>query len=777
MDMIKSIWITVLIGFFLVTGHAAVWAAPENDGDKTLSPYFRVKSDDPETDQLPLKSTDVRVDIFGVIADVVVTQVYQNTGRTPLEAVYVFPASTKAAVYGMKMTIGERTIVAEIKEKEKARKDYEEAKKAGKSASLLEQHRPNVFRMNVANILPEDVIKVELKYTELLVPTDRVYEFVYPTVVGPRYVGSQGEDANGSAQWAANPYLHQGELPKNTFDISVHMNAGLPIGEMACDTHDVDISYKGADSARIDLDAGEKYGGNRDYILKYRLAGKQIRSGLLLSEGGEENFFLMMLQPPRRVTKEIIPPREYVFIVDISGSMHGFPLDISKTLLTDLIGNLRSSDRFNVLLFAGSSRMLSEQSLPATEENIQKAIDVIENQRGGGGTELLPALKKALDMNGTEGFSRTIVIATDGYVTVEEEAFDLIRNRLGEANMFAFGIGSSVNRHLIEGMARVGMGEPFIITKPEEAAEKAQNFRKLIQSPVLTRIRVDYGDFEVYDVEPPGIPDVLADRPVIVFGKWRGKAKGTIRISGDSGKGPFSHTVDVGKVTPDKANTALQYLWARHRIAVLADYNRLRPNDERIKTVTQLGLTYSLLTDYTSFVAVDTRVRLKDGKPVTVRQPLPLPEGVSDYAVGKRGFAKSMAAPVVSGAYNRHQVMKEGLCADETDDEKVAYEEQKAGVRMKEIIVTEGLSEENVRKVVQKRLPDIDACLKSFSGMVKPMTIVLTVDKNGTVSAVEFDRQTAGNKHLQKCLKNIFEKMAFKPPENGKPGKVTLRLE
>ena len=154
----------------------------------------------------------------GVLADVVVTQVYKNDGKKPLEAIYIFPASTRAAVYGMKMTIGKRVIEAKIKKRDEARREYEQARDAGKNASLLEQHRPNVFQMNVANIMPGDRIFVELRYTELLVPTDRIYEFVYPTVVGPRYAGAKEGGSASADRWVANPYLRQGERSATTFD-------------------------------------------------------------------------------------------------------------------------------------------------------------------------------------------------------------------------------------------------------------------------------------------------------------------------------------------------------------------------------------------------------------------------------------------------------------------------------------------------------------------------------------------------------------------------------
>ena len=762
----------VFITLVLMAGSLS-HAGPERNADKTLSPYFLIKSNDPGVDQLPLKSTAAEVNISGVIADVRVTQVYKNEGQKAIEAVYVFPASTRAAVYGMKMTVGERTITAKIREREQARRDYDQAKQAGKSASLLEQQRPNVFQMSVANILPSDVIKVELKYTELLVPTDAVYEFIYPTVVGPRYVDTPAGDGGASEGWTANPYLHQGESPTYTFDISANISAGLPIQEVSCKSHRTGIEYTGTSFASVRLDPADKHGGNRDFIIKYRLAGSKIETGLLLSEGKDENFFLLMLQPPKSVSERQIPPREYIFIVDVSGSMNGFPLNISKKLLRELIGNLRPTDRFNVLLFAGGSHLMSERSLPATSENILHAMNVIERQRGGGGTRLLPALRKALSLPTAEGTSRSIVIATDGYVSVEEEAFDIIRNNLGKANMFAFGIGSSVNRHLIEGMARVGMGEPFIITRPEEAPKKADRFRKLIASPVLTGITVDYGRFEAYDVEPPSIPDVLTDRPVIVFGKWRGKPQGTISLQGSTGDRPFLKRVDASKSVSSKANSALQYLWARHRIALLSDYNRLRRQDERIKEVTSLGLTYNLMTAYTSFIAVDTQVRLKDGETVTIKQPLPLPRGVSDYAVGgrslaRKAYAPSAGVPWVAGLKSMAmdesaEVTKEGFLVPEP--EKDASTVGQRDLELKSVKVSNDISKKTVENIIRKHIPALNLCYQQMSTRLPQLkgkiTFRLIVDAAGRVTAVYAGQSAGADKLFEQCMVKNFKILRF----------------
>jgi Ca-activated chloride channel family protein len=622
----------------------------EIEEDKTLSPYFFVMSEDTTLDQLPLKSTSADVVISGVIADVTVRQMYCNEGEKTLEAIYVFPGSTRAAVYHMQMEIGNRILIAQIKEKEEARQMYEEAKDSGLTVTLLEQERPNVFQMNVANILPDDTIVVEMRYTELLLPEEGKYEFVYPTVVGPRYA-SPSEDGE---EWVASPYQHEGEEPLYDFHISVRINAGMKIKEVYCASHNmVEFEFEDENTAFT----SDQLLGNKDYIVEYTLSGAQVESALLLYKGDQENFFLAMIQPPKNPQDYQIPPREYVFIMDVSGSMYGYPIDVSKVLLTDLVSSLRPQDKFNMVFFAGGNYVLSPFSLPATQENIAMAVKAIDEKQGGGGTELLPALQTALNLPGTEDFARTFVIATDGYVAVEKKAFDLIRNNLNEANFFTFGIGMSVNRYIIEGMAHVGMGEPFVVTSQEEAPEKADLFRKYIQFPVLTNIEVDYDGFEVYDVEPPAVPDVIAERPVTLFGKWSGSPQGTIHLEGLSGSQMYAADLQVNQYEPDEDNIALMYLWARYKIQLLDDYGEFISYwdtvafNEHKEQIVELGLKYSLLTQYTSFIAIDSIVRADPGDSlVTVQQPLPLPEGVSDNALPGERFDNASGGKWVTNA-------------------------------------------------------------------------------------------------------------------------------
>lgn len=606
--------------------------------DETLSPYFFVDSDDPENDQLPLKSTSADVLISGVIADVTVKQVYKNEGSSPLECKYVFPGSTRAAVYGMKMKIGTRTIEAEIKKKEEARKDYEKAKKEGKRASLLEQSRPNVFEMNVAHIMPGDIIEVELKYTELLIPEDGIYEFVYPTVVGPRYQDPLVASAETESGYISTPYTHEGDLPFYDFDMSIRLEAGLPIQDVVVNTHRIVSNFPNLRTAEIILDPSETKGGNKDFVLNYNLKGNEIESGLMLYEGEEENFFMLMVQPPEKVQPKDIPAREYIFIVDVSGSMRGYPIETAQKLMRNLIVNLRPTDLFNVMLFSGHQATFSEQSVLATEENMDKAVEFFQNGQGGGSTLLLPAMKNALNLPREEGLSRSVVIVTDGYVNCEADAFELIRGNLNKSNFYSFGIGSSVNRHIVEGIANVGLGEALILIDQNKAKEKADAFREYIQSPVLTQVDVKFTGFEAYDVEPITVPDVLAERPVIIYGKYKGDPKGKIELKGYTGnKKKFKQSFEVNSVLPSDESKALTYLWARKKIQRLSDYQKVdygRGGTKLKEEITELGLKYNLLTNYTSFIAVDKEVVNSNGNLKTVKQALPLPENVSNSAVG-----------------------------------------------------------------------------------------------------------------------------------------------
>ena len=667
-----------------------VHADEEEDEEKLLAPYFVIQSEgaDVSTDYFPLKSTEVTTNINGVIAETYVVQTYVNEGDKPINAQYVFPTSSTATVHGMTMEIGSHRVTATIKEKEEAKEEYEEAKEEGKSASLLEQRRPNVFTMDVANVMPGDTARIELHYTELVATREGVCEFVFPTVVGPRYVtpedadspaadaavpdremsteGSQDGAADGPVAeedrpdttvtnddsadgWAASPYLPEGVLLDSEYHITVNLSTGVPIADVSCKSHEIKVEQENGSQARITLADPEDYAGNRDFILKYRLTGESVESGLVLTETDSEKYFFLTVQPPERYTPDDIPPREYIFVLDVSGSMYGYPLDTAKDLIRSLATGLRDMDRFNLVLFSDDTYLLSTKSLAANSRNVQAAIDLIDEQEGGGGTSMLPALQTAVSVPMKEDIARSVVIITDGYISNEDEIYDLINENMDTASFFSFGIGCSVNDYLIKGIAQCGMGESFLVTDSEDAAQSAERFASYIEAPLMTGITVDYEGFDVYDVATSTPSILYAKKPLILFGKWRGEPIGTITVKGKAGGEDYVQEISVADSTVDTQDESIRYLWARTKLDQLAGYGSIRNDDSVKDAITKLGLDYNMTTPYTSFVAVVEEIRNPEGEAEDVNQANPLPLQVSNLAVGGGYTAYSEPGGILLG--------------------------------------------------------------------------------------------------------------------------------
>jgi Ca-activated chloride channel family protein len=777
----------MLIAFVLLPGLAHA----SDQSESTQAPYFSVNGGKPGVESLPLKETRADVKIAGVIAQVEVTQVYSNEGKKPIEAVYVFPTSTRAAVTGMKMKIGKRVIQAKIKSKKDAAKTYKRARKAGKTASLLEQERPNVFQMKVANIMPGDKVEVSLQYVESISPSKGVYEFVYPTVVGPRYTGEAAQE-----KWTNNPHTRAGEAPTYQWDITAQIQSGTPIRGLRSPSHKIATNFLSDKTVSIDVD--DTRGGNRDFVLRYSLRGAAVETGVLLFPGAKEKFFLAMVQPPAKVTPEMLPAREYIFIVDVSGSMGGFPLRTTQTLVRKILKTLQPRDRVNFMTFAGGSAVLAPSSLSATPDNLAKVEVAINAMRGHGSTQILSALKEGLAMRRNEDLSTTFVVVTDGFVSVEREAFELISNNLGKANLFAFGIGSSVNRHLVEGMARAGMGEAFISVDRAEAARQASEFATLVSSPVLTDLKLQFRDFDAYDVVPKNLPDVFSDRPVLVYGKYRGGAKGSVSLSGTNGAGRIKRLVSIGSSGgASKSNKALRSLWARRRIQELNDLSVLGgPSLE--PQLTKLGLKYGLMTAHTSFVAVDSRVRNVRGTSTTVRQTQPMPRGVPNAAIGCGNCGLAAGKGVVRHGAWGYGTIGAGSSFSSGLDDKDAYggllgsEVGSAGVgsasggggnatssppqvKIGSVSVTGSLDKNSLRRYIRRKIPAVRHCyerqLVKEPKLAGTIVVMLKINARGEVVSVA--SKGLGKSKLEGCVSKAMASIQF--PQRTGGGVVFVR--
>ena len=568
---------------------------------ESSSPYLKILNKDANIDRMPLLLTTVDVNITGLIVEVKVTQVYKNNGTVPLEAQYVFPGSRQAAVHQVTMKIGDRLLEAEIQEKEQARATYNKAKEAGKTTTLLEQNDPGLFTMMVANILPGDEINVELVYTERLIPQNGKYQFKYPAIGIPSVLNNK----KGHATIRNDKNMG--------FDMIIKLNSAIAIDDIHSLNHAVDIDYINENEVLVLLDIDETLNFNEDFIVEYSLQGQQINSGILLyqEQDNEEGYFLMMIEPPKKINTEELVPREYIFVVDSSGSMQGPPLKVAQDITKQLLTELKPHELFNVVLFAGGSKLLNKNSMSPSKGNIKKANKMVDVSNSGGATNLLGALEKVNTIEKTPGISRTLIVLTDGVIDVSLETLSLIRNNNDSQNVFVIGVSQYRNDlPAVEAIAQAGNGQEFIISDQLMIDEMQQQFLDYIRYPLLTDIEIKTYGFVDVDLQPSVIPDLFAKRPLFLTGKFTGN-KGSIEISGTGGKHNYSNIFDLARVRSEAKNESIKYLWAKEKIQALGDgyLYRTTENKQKIAQITQLGLDYKLLTEYTSFVAVDNVIR------------------------------------------------------------------------------------------------------------------------------------------------------------------------
>lgn len=595
----------------------------------------------------PLKHTVVTADIVGFISRTTVRQVFYNPLDTKIEAVYVFPLPQDAAVDDMTMIVGDRRIVGLIKERGEAREIYEEAKAAGHVASLLDQERPNIFTQSVANIEPGAQVEIEIRYVETLTYEEGVFEWIFPMVVGPRYIPGGGTAPapmiTGTptpevpdAEKITPPVVPPGMRSGHDVSITVHIDAGMEIFDLASTLHEIEAVADGAHRATVTLKDLAAI-PNKDFILRYRLATDEIGDAFLMHQDERGDFFTLILQPPRKVVPDKIVPRELIFVMDTSGSMSGFPIAKSKELMNKLIESMLPDDTFNLITFAGHTSILWNKPRPNTPENRAAALALINKQQGGGGTEMMKAIDAALVKKTNAGNARSVRIVcflTDGYVGNDMAIIDAVKKNAGTTRVFSFGIGNSVNRFLLDGMAYAGRGVVEYVTLESQGEAAVARFQERVLAPVLTDIEIDWGTLPATEVYPRQIPDLFSAKPILVHGRLSGPASGTITLRGNTGAGGYEERIEVSMPGTPPDHDALASLWARAKVSDLMnrDLAALQQGNfpEELKNqIIRLGLDFRLLTQFTSFVAVEELTVTIGGEPTKINVPVEMPDGVS----------------------------------------------------------------------------------------------------------------------------------------------------
>jgi len=601
----------------------------------------------------PLKQTEVKAKIAGNISRVEVVQKFENPFPESIEAVYVFPLPDEAAVDDMEIKIGSRTIKADIKRREEALEIYEQARKQGRSAGLLEQERDNIFTQSLANIKPGEKIEVTIRYTESLKFAGGDYEFVFPMVVGPRYISGNSTGADRINPPVLPPRTRSG----HNIAVSVEIDAGVAIGDVRSTSHQI-TTHRSGNIVQVQL-ANSDTIPNKDLILRYRVAGENTRATILTQSDKRGGHFATYLIPALNYKTNEIVPKDVVFLMDTSGSQQGEPLAKSKELMRRFIQGLNPNDTFTIIDFANTAKALSTNPLANTAANRQSAINYIQNLQANGGTELLNGIQAVMNFPAATGRLRSIVLITDGYIGNENEVLARVQGSLKPGNrLYSFGVGGSVNRFLLNRLAEVGRGTSQVIRQDEPSAEAAEKFFREINRPVLTNIQISWEGLgekpEIYPIAPP---DLFASGPLVLFGKKTDRANGQLRIRGTlaGGKayeqvlpvnfarsgGRQRESTSVAATATDFGNPAVAQLWGRSRIKDLMNQMFGGETQSLVEAVTNTALTYRLLSEYTAFVAVSEEVRVEpDGSRHRVQVPVELPQGVSYEGIFESGGAE-----------------------------------------------------------------------------------------------------------------------------------------
>ena len=630
--LLSGIGVGVAMGLAILALSSVAQAAGINDA-RTGTLLFRGADG---YEPAPKISTEVAVEVTGIIARTRVTQVFHNPGSDSVEGVYVFPLPEKAAVDRLWLRIGERVIEGRVQEKAEARRTYEKARGEGRKAALIEQQRPNLFTNSVAHIGPGERIEIRIEYQQAVAYENGEYRLRFPLTTTPRYVpmGDPMPDEPKAVEAYESPPLRHAvyEVPGRAFnnpvDIVVMIDAGVSLGSVSSSYHDAVVEKSGATHATVFL-VRDQEEADRDFELTWKpVPAAAPRAAIFTHRRGDADYALLMVVPPEPTAAEAAEfrrmPRETLLVVDTSGSMQGASMEQARIALVHALETLREDDRFNVIEFNSKARAMWPDSLPATPGNLEDARRWVGSLKADGGTEMAAALKLALDGRDTPGFLRQVVFITDGAVGNEEALFRLITDRLGGSRLFTVGIGSAPNAHFMTRAALFGRGTFTQVGDVREVQEKMTRLFAKIEAPVLRDVSIRWPDGTPVETFPARVPDLYLGEPVVVAAAARAPL-GTVVVSGMRGNQPWS----VALTPPaDAAPASVGALWARWKIASLMDEITRGADPAQVRpAVVKVALEHHLVSSYTSLVAVDVTPTAAAAQPRSAMVSASLPAG------------------------------------------------------------------------------------------------------------------------------------------------------
>ena len=556
-----------------------------------------------------LEHTKVDIEVTGFMQAVTVTQTFSNPFNAPVEALYVFPLPDDSAVHDMTMTAGNRVIRATIQKRQVARRQYEQAKAEGRRAALLDQERPNIFTQSLANLLPGEKVLITLQYVAPLRYDDGVYTLNFPMVVGPRYtpgaaLAGENQGTGSRRDTDAVPDASRISPPESRsgrdIEVAVRLNAGTVIEDLWSVSHRLEVDRPSSSQLALSLNPMDTL-PNKDLIVRWRVSGPVAKAAVLAAGGA----FALMLNPESKELNVPPTPKEMVFVIDTSCSMNGAPLAAAKKAMTQALQQMNADDTFMLIDFADNVSSFHDGPLSATPNDVRRAIAYLNALPSGGGTNQLAGIRRALGGRHDPKRLRMVLLMTDGFIGNEEEILAETRALRGDARVFGFGIGSSVNHSLLSRLSDEGRGFYQYVRPDEDSTEAVNRFTRRLARPLITDISIDWGGLEVADLTPSQVPDLFDVQPLIINGRYKKPGAGTVVLRGKRGGFPVVFEAAVTLPELSTNGKALQMAWARRRIEALGAVQYDISQPQVVEQITALGLEYHLVTKYTSLVAVE----------------------------------------------------------------------------------------------------------------------------------------------------------------------------
>ncbi len=723
---------------------------------------------------LVLEHTSVVAEIHAGLARVTMIQWFHNPYEESLEATYLFPLPSSAAVDRMDMTCGDRLIEGRVMEREAARQAYEQALEDGRKAALLEQERDNLFTQSIANLCPGEEVQITLQYVEQVALEDGVYELSFPMTPGPRFSPPWVEDRAR----LDTPYTTQ---LINGVDITVYIDEGMPVHSIWSDSHDIVVHEESLKGAEIGT-ADEVIAPDRDFVLSWSLEGAAPGVGVIAHRpyGDEPGIIAVSFEPPALDEHFVARPRELLFVIDSSGSMSGWPYESARAAVLLALNEMGPEDSFNLVRFSGAATSLFDRPQPSTAETRARARQWLASFRGGG-TNMDQGIIHSLTMPGDPDAMRLVLMLTDGYVGGEERMFELVREHIGEARMFSMGVGSSVNRYLLEGLAEMGRGDVIYHYGSKPLAEAVGEFYGRIAHPALSDIVIDWGGLEVFEQYPSQVPDLWAGQPLRVVARYEpgeraqaGMVDSVVTVRGVLGTEPVAWELPLTVPVTTPEHEALSSLWARRKIRDLEWYPDGRSPAEVKEAVIDVALEHHLVSRYTSLVAIDDQPSPCGPAGLQISVPNAAPAGVEMVGGSLAARGTGLGGGGMAGGLGGLGTKGRGSGASGYGTGGGHFGAKAAdvvGISSGSPIILGSIDKTFIDAVVRRHMNQIRYCyqreLQKNPGLAGKVVVKFVVAKDGTVASASIKSSTLNDATVESCLVSRFLRMSFPAPGGG----------